>query len=205
MQLREVRSEDLDRFFEHQQDPEANQMAAFAPRNPQDRGVFDYHWSRLLNDPDTQVWTIEEDGRVAGALIVSGIGSVPELSFWTAREFWGQGITTSAVGIAAALIHTIAHALFKSGLFMVVGVVDHATGTRDLRRLPVLYRALPFTFVVTVLGAGAMGDLSGVSGHQLVVLPGTAHFIPPGSGVLDRAEWLLAMIPPFLDAPGPKR
>jgi RimJ/RimL family protein N-acetyltransferase len=72
-------------------------MAAFAPRNPQDRGVFDYHWSRLLNDADTQVWTIEEDGRVAGALIVSGIDSVPELSFWTAREFWGQGITTSAV------------------------------------------------------------------------------------------------------------
>jgi pimeloyl-ACP methyl ester carboxylesterase len=52
-----------------------------------------------------------------------------------------------------------------------------------------------------LLGAGAMGDLSGFSGHQLAVLSGTAHFIPPGSGVLDRAEWLLAMVPPFLDAP----
>jgi len=55
-----------------------------------------------------------------------------------------------------------------------------------------------------LLGGGAMGDLSGFSGHQLVVLPGTAHFIPPGSGVLDRAEWLLAMVPPFLDAPPPE-
>jgi len=35
---------------------------------------------------------------------------------------------------------------------------------------------------------------------QLAVLPGTAHFVPPGFGLLDRAEWLLAMIPPFLDA-----
>jgi pimeloyl-ACP methyl ester carboxylesterase len=52
-----------------------------------------------------------------------------------------------------------------------------------------------------LLGGGAMGDLSGFSGHQLVVLPGTAHFIPPGSGVMDRAEWLLAMVLPFLDAP----
>ena len=52
-----------------------------------------------------------------------------------------------------------------------------------------------------LLGGGPMGDLSGFSGHQLAVLPGTAHFIPPGSGVLDRAEWLLAMVPPFLDAP----
>jgi pimeloyl-ACP methyl ester carboxylesterase len=54
------------------------------------------------------------------------------------------------------------------------------------------------------LGGGAMGDLSGFSKSQLVVLPGTAHFIPPGSGVLDRAELLLAMIPPFLDAPTPE-
>ena len=55
-----------------------------------------------------------------------------------------------------------------------------------------------------LLGGGAMGDLSGFSGHQLVVLPGTAHFIPPGSGVMDRAEWLLAMVLPFLDAPTPE-
>jgi pimeloyl-ACP methyl ester carboxylesterase len=55
-----------------------------------------------------------------------------------------------------------------------------------------------------LLGGGAMGDLSGFSGHQLVVLPGTAHFIPPGSGVLDRAEWLLAMVLSFLDAPTPE-
>jgi pimeloyl-ACP methyl ester carboxylesterase len=55
-----------------------------------------------------------------------------------------------------------------------------------------------------LLGGGAMGDLAGFSKSQLVVLPGTAHFIPPGSGVLDRAEWLLAMVPPFLDAPAPE-
>jgi pimeloyl-ACP methyl ester carboxylesterase len=50
-------------------------------------------------------------------------------------------------------------------------------------------------------GGGVMGDLSGMPESQLAVLPGTAHFIPPGSGLLDRAAWLLAMIPPFLDPP----
>jgi pimeloyl-ACP methyl ester carboxylesterase len=49
-------------------------------------------------------------------------------------------------------------------------------------------------------GGGMMGDLAGLPDSQLAVLPGTTHFIPPGSGVLDRADWLLAMIPPFLDA-----
>jgi pimeloyl-ACP methyl ester carboxylesterase len=52
-----------------------------------------------------------------------------------------------------------------------------------------------------LLGGGAMGDLSGLPDSQLVVLPGTAHFIPPGSGVLDRAGWLVPMIGRFLDAP----
>ena len=51
-----------------------------------------------------------------------------------------------------------------------------------------------------LLGGGVMGDLSGMPKSQLAVLPGTSHFIPPGSGLLDRADWLLAMIPPFLDA-----
>jgi pimeloyl-ACP methyl ester carboxylesterase len=52
-------------------------------------------------------------------------------------------------------------------------------------------------------GGGVMGDLRGMPGSQLAVLPGTSHFIPPGCGLLDRAEWLLAMIPPFLDPPMP--
>ena len=50
-------------------------------------------------------------------------------------------------------------------------------------------------------GGGVMGDLSGMPESQLAVLPGTSHFVPPGSGLLDRADWLLAMIPPFLDPP----
>ena len=55
-----------------------------------------------------------------------------------------------------------------------------------------------------LLGGGAMGDLAGLSKHQLAVLPGTAHFIPPGSGVLDRTGWLLPMAQAFLDAPAPE-
>ena len=53
-------------------------------------------------------------------------------------------------------------------------------------------------------GGGVMGDLAGLPSSQLAVLPGTTHFVPPGFGLLDRAEWLLAMIPPFLDAPMPE-
>jgi pimeloyl-ACP methyl ester carboxylesterase len=53
-------------------------------------------------------------------------------------------------------------------------------------------------------GGGVMGDLAGLPKSQLAVLPGTAHYVPPGSGLLDRVEWLLAMLPPFLDASEPE-
>jgi pimeloyl-ACP methyl ester carboxylesterase len=49
-------------------------------------------------------------------------------------------------------------------------------------------------------GGGVVGDMAGLPESQLAVLPGTTHFIPPGSALLDRADWLLAMIPSFLDA-----
>jgi pimeloyl-ACP methyl ester carboxylesterase len=47
-------------------------------------------------------------------------------------------------------------------------------------------------------GGGVMGDLSGMPDSQLAVLPGTSHFVPPGSGLLDRADWMLPMIRAFL-------
>jgi pimeloyl-ACP methyl ester carboxylesterase len=49
-------------------------------------------------------------------------------------------------------------------------------------------------------GGGVMGDLSGLPHSQLAVLPGTSHFVPPGSGILDRADWMLPMIRSFLGA-----
>lgn len=76
------------------------------------------------------------------------------------------GLITATIGIGtetailAAILHTIAHALFKSGLFMMVGVVDHAAHTRDIRRLPPhLWRAMPVTAALTALGAASMAGL----------------------------------------------
>ncbi|MDN8594177.1 MULTISPECIES: DUF4040 family protein [unclassified Corynebacterium] len=72
------------------------------------------------------------------------------------------GWIVAAVGIgtpaayAAALVHTLAHALFKSSLFMLIGVVDHETGTRDIRRLGKIYDKMPFTFASVVVAAASM-------------------------------------------------
>lgn len=50
-----------------------------------------------------------------------------------------------------------------------------------------------------LLGGGVIGDLGQVANIQLAVLPGTAH-----SAVFFRTDLLLAIVPPFLDAPMPE-
>lgn len=63
------------------------------------------------------------------------------------------------VALAAALTHTLAHALFKSSLFMLIGVVDHEAGSRDMRRLGPIYNKMPFTFASTVVAAASMAAI----------------------------------------------
>ncbi|MDO5737061.1 MAG: DUF4040 family protein [Propionibacteriaceae bacterium] len=108
------------------------------------------------------------------------------------------GLIVVAIGVgtpmalAAAVIHTITHALFKSGLFMMVGVIDHATHTRDLRRLPTrLFAKMPVTFVVTVLGVASMAGLPPLLGFvsKEAILAATLEV--PGSAVLSWVVFLL--------------
>ncbi|KAA9392893.1 DUF4040 family protein [Kocuria coralli] len=68
------------------------------------------------------------------------------------------GVGTEA-SLKAAVIHTIAHALFKSALFMLIGVIDHQAGTRDMRELKHLRTRMPVTFTALVLGAASMAGL----------------------------------------------
>ncbi|MBB3083537.1 Na+/H+ antiporter subunit A [Geodermatophilus sabuli] len=60
---------------------------------------------------------------------------------------------------AAGLAMTIAHALFKSTLFLTVGVIDHATGTRDLRRISGLGRRLPVLAGIGLLAGASMAGV----------------------------------------------
>lgn len=62
-------------------------------------------------------------------------------------------------GLKAAFVGIIAHALYKSALFLVAGTVDHATGTRLFSKLGGLSKQLPALFVVTVISALSMAGL----------------------------------------------
>jgi len=65
------------------------------------------------------------------------------------------GIGTE-VAIAAAMIYFVAHALYKAGLFLVAGIIDHETGTRDITALGGLREKMAATFIIAALAAASM-------------------------------------------------
>ena len=64
----------------------------------------------------------------------------------------------------AALFHLINHSTFKGALFMVVGIVDHNVGTRDVRRLGGLMSLMPVTFSIALIGSFSMAGLPPFNG-----------------------------------------
>ena len=74
---------------------------------------------------------------------------------------WLVALLALGTGLAlkAAMVGILAHALYKAALFLIVGIIEHETGTRDLRELGGLRHALPVT---TVLGLLALVSLAGL-------------------------------------------
>jgi multicomponent Na+:H+ antiporter subunit A len=81
-------------------------------------------------------------------------GTISQLGFMIV--LFGAG-TPAATAAGCAVI--LAHALFKAALFMVVGVIDHGTGTRDIREIPRLHGSWRVTKAVGVVAAASMAGV----------------------------------------------
>ena len=73
------------------------------------------------------------------------------------------GIGTE-LAIVGAMLYFVAHALYKAGLFLVAGAIDHGTGTRDVTRLGGLRDSMPVSFIAALLGGAAMLGLPPLAG-----------------------------------------
>jgi len=70
----------------------------------------------------------------------------------------------SPLAAVAAIFHTVNHATFKASLFMAAGIIDHETGTRDLRKLSGLVRFMPITATLAMVAAAAMAGVPLLNG-----------------------------------------
>jgi len=70
----------------------------------------------------------------------------------------------SPLGAVAAIFHMMNHATFKASLFMAAGIIDHETGTRDMRRLGGLFRYMPVTATLAMVASAAMAGVPLLNG-----------------------------------------
>jgi multicomponent Na+:H+ antiporter subunit A len=86
--------------------------------------------------------------------LVLAYGTVSQLGFLVIVV--GYGTRDAALAGIALLL---AHAMFKSTLFLAVGIIDHRTGTRDLRKLSGLGREAPVLTIISALAVASMVGL----------------------------------------------
>ncbi|MFA5678701.1 MAG: monovalent cation/H+ antiporter subunit A [Pseudomonas sp.] len=68
------------------------------------------------------------------------------------------------LGVVAAIFHILNHAIFKASLFMAAGILDHETGTRDMRLLRGLYHVLPITATLAIVASASMAGVPLLNG-----------------------------------------
>ena len=86
--------------------------------------------------------------------LILAYGTVSQLGFITAVIGIGSREATMA-----GLVLTFGHSLFKATLFMVVGAIDHATGTRDIRKLSGLGKKEPIIAILAIVSAASMAGI----------------------------------------------
>lgn len=130
-----------------------------------------------------------------GAFIAVRRRDLKELLAYSTVSQLGLLVATIGVGtptaMLAATVHVVAHALFKSSGFMAVGLIERRAGTRDLRRLRGLWRAMPWDSAMIVLAAASMAGvipLLGFVSKELIF--GAFLGIPAGTVM----GWTLAAI-----------
>ena len=80
------------------------------------------------------------------------------------------GLITFLIGLSSplstvvAVFHILNHAAFKAALFMSAGIIDHETGTRDMRKLGGLMSVLPIVGTLALIASAAMAGIPPFNG-----------------------------------------
>jgi multicomponent K+:H+ antiporter subunit A len=107
------------------------------------------------------------------------------------------GMDTPAAFVAA-IFHIVNHAVFKASLFMAAGIVDHETGTRDMRRLGGLRHAMPITATLAIVASAAMAGvplLNGFLSKEMFFAEAAEYY---DGSLLDRGMPWMALVASIL-------
>ena len=95
--LTKTEKDDLNAFFQFQLDKEANYLAAFTSKDPNDKTAYIEKYTKFLTDPTINMQTIKVNDEIVGSIAKFVIENEVGITYWIDRKFWGQGIATIAL------------------------------------------------------------------------------------------------------------
>lgn len=95
--LTKTKEDDLNAFFRFQLDKEANYLAAFTAKDPNDKTAYIEKYTKLLADPSINMRTIKVNEAIAGSVAKFIMENEAEITYWIDKKYWGQGIATTAL------------------------------------------------------------------------------------------------------------
>lgn len=95
--LRPSIESDLEVFFVNQSDEEANYLAAFTAKDPNDKEAYLNKWKRLLKEETINMQTILVENEVVGCVVKFVMEGEAEITYAIGKKYWGKGLTTKAV------------------------------------------------------------------------------------------------------------
>ena len=95
--LTETEKDDLNTLFQFQLNEEANYLAAFTSEDPANKAAYLEKYTKNLANPTVTMRTIKADGVIVGSVAKFVLENEPEITYWIDRNFWGQGIATTAL------------------------------------------------------------------------------------------------------------
>ncbi len=100
------------------------------------------------------------------------------------------GLDTELAAIAA-VFHIINHAVFKASLFMAAGIIDHESGSRDMRQLNGLWKYMPYTATLAMVAAASMAGVPLLNGFlsKEMLFAETLH-----QSTLGSLSWLIPLL-----------
>lgn len=119
---------------------------------------------------DTSLWTVVVTAVGLATMVIGAVAAVSrtDLKLLLAHGTVSQlGFMVALIGlgfIGAAVAMLVAHALFKAALFLIVGAIDTAAGTRDIRALSGLGKDRPWLAVTAAVAAMSMAGVPPVLG-----------------------------------------
>ncbi|MBW7921662.1 MAG: monovalent cation/H+ antiporter subunit A [Rubellimicrobium sp.] len=128
-------------------------------------------FSPALGGTDAWFWMVTGTGMLTmtlGAVIALFRHDLKGLLAYSTVSHLGLITALAGLGsetaILAAIFHIVNHAVFKASLFMAAGIIDHETGTRDMRRLSGLIHFMPVTGALAIVASAAMAGVPLLNG-----------------------------------------